>query len=82
MPNNLRGAVLSRYPSITAFAKAMKWDRKKASRIINNIQQPSVKDIEDIAALLDIVDDHAFVSIFFDGLSTARTINPLDYYRT
>lgn len=73
MQNNLRGKVLGAYPSITAFAKAIKWDRKKASRIVNGRQDPSTKDIEEMVSLLEISNANDFVNIFFDGLSTLRT---------
>ena len=72
----LRGAVYGAYPSIAAFAKAIKWDRKKASRIINGHQQLTANDIEEIATLLKIEDAKVFVDIFFNGLSTTRTEPP------
>ena len=75
MQNNLRGAVFTNYSSISSFAKAIHWDRKKASRIINNVQQPSTKDIEEIVSLLNISNRDDFINIFFDGLSTLRTNN-------
>lgn len=82
MQSNLRGAVLSMYPSISSFARAIHWDRKKASRIINDVQQPSRKDIEEISALLNISSAEDFVNIFFSDLSTLRTIpDPFDYAR-
>lgn len=70
MTNELRGAVLSKYPSITAFAEAMKWDRKKASRIVNRVQTPSVDDMYQMADLLGITDCDSFVHIFLPLLPT------------
>ena len=64
MENELRGAVLAKYPNITAFANALKWDRKKASRIINRVQNPTVSDIYKMSTLLDITDAETFVRIF------------------
>jgi plasmid maintenance system antidote protein VapI len=70
MVNELRGAVLAKYRSITEFAKALKWDRKKASRIVNRVQQPSVDDIYRMADLLDVNDPVSFVRIFLPSLTT------------
>ena len=70
MKNELRGAVLTKFTTISAFAKAMKWDRKKASRIVNRLQRPSATDIEKMAAMLEVKNEDSFVSIFFPTLST------------
>lgn len=42
--NEIRGIVLGRYPSITAFAKEVNWSRQKASSIINGKQEPTLDD--------------------------------------
>lgn len=47
--NKIRGIVLGRYPSITAFAKEVKWSRQKASCIIGGKQEPSLDDCYVIA---------------------------------
>ena len=73
MENNLRGAILSVFSSISAFARAIKWDRKKASRIVNKKQEPTVQDIRDIVMLLGISDAEDFVTLFFNDLSPLRT---------
>jgi hypothetical protein len=70
MENQLRGAVLARFPNITAFAKAMNWDRKKASRIVNRVQKPTVNDMEQMARALDVRDSDSFVHIFLPMLPT------------
>lgn len=70
MENRLRGAVLSAFPSITSFAEAMKWDRKKASRIVNRIQKPSADDMEQMAKCLKIQTPDMFVQIFLPSVST------------
>ena len=64
MENPLRGAVLTKFSSITSFAKAMKWDRKKASRIINHVQNPTVDDMEKMSVCLGINDSVTFMRIF------------------
>ena len=43
--NKIRGLVLGRFPSMTAFAKEVNWSRQKASRIIGGNQEPSLDDI-------------------------------------
>ena len=70
MINELRGAVLAKYPSITAFAEALKWDRKKASRIVNHVQKPSVDDLYKMADLLGVKDCESFCRIFLPTLTT------------
>ena len=70
MENQLRGAVLTKFPSITSFADAMKWDRKKASRIVNRVQKPTADDMEQMAQCLDIKDAVSFVHIFLPSVPT------------
>jgi hypothetical protein len=70
MPNALRGAVLTKFPTITAFAAAMKWDRKKASRVVNHIQNPSIDDVYKMAELLEIKDCESVVRIFLPNIPT------------
>ena len=70
MENNLRGLVMTKYPNITSFAKAMKWDRKKASRIVNRVQKPTASDMEQMAECLDIHDANTFVHIFLPTVPT------------
>ena len=70
MENTLRGAVLSKFANITEFAKAMDWDRKKASRIVNRQQLPSAKDMEKMAGCLDVRDADSFVRIFLPTVPT------------
>ena len=70
MTNELRGLVLSKYPSITAFADALKWDRKKASRIINHVQTPSVDDMYKMAELLSVRDCYTFCRVFLPSFTT------------
>lgn len=70
MENSLRGLVMSKYSSITDFANAMSWDRKKASRIVNRVQKPTAIDMEKMAELLKVNDPDLFVQIFFPSIST------------
>lgn len=68
--NALRGAVMTKFNSITSFANAMGWDRKKASRIINFKQRPSAKEMEQMAICLDVQDVCSFVLLFLPSLAT------------
>lgn len=70
MENQLRGIVMSKYPNISSFSRAMKWDRKKASRIINHLQKPTANDMEQMAKCLGIQDAESFVHIFLPSVST------------
>ena len=70
MENKIRGAVFSKFSSISAFAKAVGWTRNKASRIVNLVTRPSASDMEQMANVLDIPDAGHFVSIFFPTLTT------------
>lgn len=65
MPNKIRGAVFSKFQSISAFADAMEWTRQKASRIVNGQQRPTAEDMEKMAKCLGIKNAKEFMSIFF-----------------
>ncbi len=69
MSLTLRGLVFSKYPSISAFADAIGWTRNKASRIVNGIQQPNKKDMEELILLLDISKE-SVAPIFFGAMFT------------
>ena len=68
----LRGLVLSKYKSISAFASAMGWHRGKATRIINGIQEPNTKEMVLLAEKLEMSQDE-FMYIFFDCVFTKCT---------
>lgn len=70
MEMNLRGVILQKYPSATAFGKAMGWDRKKASDIMNGRRQPTADEMVLIANDVGITESKTFMSIFFPKLST------------
>ena len=70
MENSLRGEVFKKFPSISSFAKVLGWDRKKASRIVNRVQKPSVNDIEQMAECLNVTDPKLFMEIFLPSIPT------------
>ena len=69
MDMNLRGVILQRFPSATAFGKEMGWGRQKASNIMNGRTQPSAEDMIAIAQKVGIDDARSFMDIFFPTLS-------------
>ena len=70
MEISLRGLVLSKFRNITRFADALKWDRKKASRIVNRVQMPTASDMEEMAKLLEVHDADTFVHLFLPSVPT------------
>lgn len=70
MEMTIRGAVLQKYPSATAFGKAMGWGRQKASDIMNGRRQPNAEEMTAIANNIGINDAKTFMSIFFPNVST------------
>lgn len=70
MEMTLRGVVLQKYPSASAFGKAMGWNRQKASDIMNGRRNPSADEMVQIAKNVGITDAQVFMSIFFPSVST------------
>lgn len=70
MENNLLAAVIVKFRSISGFARVLKWDRKKASRIVNRQQLPTAKDMEDMADALDVHDCVTFMNLFLPFIPT------------
>lgn len=66
----IRGVVLQKFPSASAFGKAMGWNRQKASDIVNGRRQPSADEMVQIANAVGITDSKAFMSLFFPSMST------------
>lgn len=69
----LKGMVIARFGSITAFCKASGWHPRRAMRIINGEQELKKSDIIELTRLLELNDVSSFMLIFFDELSTMRT---------
>ena len=67
MQINLRGAVFGKYKNISAFAKSIGWERKKASDIVNGKRRPSADEMEKISDALDVHDPSTFVALFFSN---------------
>ena len=70
MEMTVRGVVLQKYASASAFGRAMGWNRQKASDIINGRRQPSADEMVLMAQALGVDDAKAFMALFFPSLST------------
>ena len=69
MDVTLKGIAVSKYGSCIKFAEHMGWDRNKASRILNNQQEPSLADIKDMANKC-VVPKEMIVPLFFGTMFT------------
>lgn len=67
---NLRGIVLQKYPSTSAFAREVGWGRAKASSILNGRSKPTAAEMITIAEAVGIDDASTFMAIFFPSLAT------------
>lgn len=69
--NPLRGAVAERFGSCEAFAKELNWSGRKARAIVSGRQQPTAREITQMARALDVMSDPAtFMLLFFPSTST------------
>lgn len=73
MSKELRGAVYSRYATISSFANAIGWSYSKANRIVNDEQSPNADEMVRIADALGIATQAEFIRIFFSEQSTKWT---------
>lgn len=70
MENELLSSILAKYRNISNFARAIGWDRKKASRVANRVQLPTANDMEQMAVALDVQDSDTFVRLFLPSVPT------------
>ena len=70
MENSLLAAVLAKFRSISNFARELNWDRKKASRIVNQQQWPTAKDMDEMADALEVHDCDTFMHLFLPFIPT------------
>lgn len=61
---NLRGAIVSKFGSVSKFAKEIGWCYSKANRIANGKQEPDASDIKDMVKVLNIEDPSVVSAIF------------------
>lgn len=50
----LRIEILKKFPSESAFARKIGWDKQKLNKIVNSRQKPTVEDINEMAAGLEM----------------------------
>lgn len=63
--NALRGRIVAMFGTIDAFAKALGWSKRKVSYIVNGKQEPTGKEIESMADILNIEIPADLKEIFF-----------------
>ena len=73
MQVSLKGLVASKFGSAEKFADAIGWSGRKARDIVSGRQPPTIKDMEQMAKVLDIENEEEFCNIFFRKLSTMWT---------
>ena len=52
--NELKGKIVSRYGSCTAFSEAVGWDKSKISRYIKGKRIPDLEDVKTISLALNL----------------------------
>jgi hypothetical protein len=62
--NVLRGKAIMKYGSLQNYATKLGWPPTKLSRILNEKQDPSVKEAWSMAIALDLKNPKEFVAIF------------------
>lgn len=61
----LRGVVVSKYGSMSAFARRLNWSGRKTRSIVSGEQVPNAREIEEMAEALDITIPEELKAIFF-----------------
>lgn len=65
--SKLREMIYARYKSLQKFSDAIGWQIKKTHRIVKGIQEPTRKDMEDIAKHFSL-SRQEFLDLFFEGV--------------
>lgn len=66
--NRLRGEIVAKFRTQTAFAKAIGWHKNKVSKLVLGEYKPDTDEVAEIADTLDL-DEAGFCSIFLPKLS-------------
>ncbi len=61
---NLKGAIISKFGSVSNFAKALGWSYSRARRIVCGKQEPGVSEIRLIVSALGISDPSMVMCLF------------------
>ena len=62
---NLRGRIISMYHTVLNFSKQIGWSSRKAYDIVNEKQEPTGKDIEDMCRVLNVQIPEEMRLLFF-----------------
>ena len=62
--NIIKGRIIERFGSLSKFADAVNWSSTKISRMMSGKQEPSVKDVKDMAVALEITNPVDVVALF------------------
>lgn len=73
----LRGLIYGKYDSESEFAKILGWERQKLSKITNGLQEPNIRELNEMAELLDITVEE-LAQIFLRRKSPNRQQNTGD----
>ena len=63
--NELRGRIVAAYGTIANFAEELGWSQRKTSYIVNGKQEPTGKDIEQMAVALHVEIPAELHALFF-----------------
>lgn len=69
----VKGLAISKYGSITKFAKALCWSERKTRYIVNERQKATAQEMEQMAVALGIKTATDFMIIFLPSVSTMWT---------
>lgn len=63
-----RGLAISKFGSMGKFAKRIGWSERRTRDILSGRQEPTAKDIEEMAKALEITEASEFVSFFYPSM--------------
>lgn len=63
--NPLRGVVAEKFGSCAKFAKALNWSGRKTRDIVSGRQDPTAKEIKEMADKLEVKEPTEFMRVFF-----------------
>lgn len=63
-----RGLAISKFGSMEKFAKHIGWSARRTRDILSGRQEPTAKDIEELAVALEVTDASDFVRFFYPSM--------------
>ena len=61
----IRGLAISKFMSMAKFAKHIGWSERRTRDILSGRQEPTAKDIEELATALEIETAEEFIKFFY-----------------